>query len=343
MDNRLAKQIIYGFGYLLLLALIIFVVYYASFRPTPSCLDNRQNQGETGVDCGGPCSSCELKNLAPLKISEIKYFPAGSRILIAAEIQNPNLNYGADRFSYSVDALSKDGRVIKSIAGESFVYAGEIKYILEQVEINSNEVGDVKIKITDFSPKPKEQFSEPSLQLRSVKTEESEQKTVEASGFLKNNNAYNLSKVRIIGFLANSAGVRISASKTELENLPPFEEKFFKINFEKGTSLIEPLKPAFSFSRDLTIGSKGQDVEKIQTFLKEKGFFERVTTQYFGQITKNALANYQKSVGISPSAGYFGPKTRAYINNLLSEETIPTPNLDKADPEKTKIYAEALR
>src|SRR5436853_6975316 len=26
--------------------------------PAPTCSDGIQNQGETGVDCGGPCSAC---------------------------------------------------------------------------------------------------------------------------------------------------------------------------------------------------------------------------------------------------------------------------------------------
>ncbi len=29
----------------------------------PSCADNIQNQGETGVDCGGPCAACKIINL----------------------------------------------------------------------------------------------------------------------------------------------------------------------------------------------------------------------------------------------------------------------------------------
>ena len=31
-------------------------------EPAPTCFDGIQNQGETGVDCGGPCSSCSTCN-----------------------------------------------------------------------------------------------------------------------------------------------------------------------------------------------------------------------------------------------------------------------------------------
>ncbi len=30
----------------------------SSSTPTPTCSDGIQNQGETGIDCGGPCSAC---------------------------------------------------------------------------------------------------------------------------------------------------------------------------------------------------------------------------------------------------------------------------------------------
>lgn len=81
---------------------------------------------------------------------------------------------------------------------------------------------------------------------------------------------------------------------------------------------------SFNFTRDLTVGSTGDDVKALQQFLNSRGFQVAASgpgspgneTTYFGSLTKAALAKYQASVGIMPSAGYFGPKTRAYINSL---------------------------
>jgi peptidoglycan hydrolase-like protein with peptidoglycan-binding domain len=38
------------------------------------------------------------------------------------------------------------------------------------------------------------------------------------------------------------------------------------------------------------------------------------TTKTFGILTYNALREFQKKAGIVPASGYFGPKTRAYVN-----------------------------
>jgi hypothetical protein len=78
---------------------------------------------------------------------------------------------------------------------------------------------------------------------------------------------------------------------------------------------------ATTYTRDLTIGSTGADVVSLQDTLVAKGFLvipANVSKGYFGSLTKTALMNYQKSVGIAPALGYFGPLTRAHFNNLGS-------------------------
>jgi hypothetical protein len=80
---------------------------------------------------------------------------------------------------------------------------------------------------------------------------------------------------------------------------------------------------AMTYTRDLTIGSTGADVISLQTTLVSKGFLvipATVQKGYFGALTKAALSNYQKSVGISPAVGYFGPVTRAHFNAMTDSD-----------------------
>lgn len=74
----------------------------------------------------------------------------------------------------------------------------------------------------------------------------------------------------------------------------------------------------FRFNRDLTIGSGGTDVVQMQNWLENKGFLVMppgISKGYFGSLTRTALIRYQISQGINPAVGYFGPLTRARINN----------------------------
>ncbi|MBI2055034.1 MAG: peptidoglycan-binding protein [Candidatus Sungbacteria bacterium] len=72
-------------------------------------------------------------------------------------------------------------------------------------------------------------------------------------------------------------------------------------------------------SRDLTVGAKGDDVKSLQEFLaKDKAVYpEGIVSGYFGAFTRAAVAKFQKREGISPAAGYVGPKTRSRIDQML--------------------------
>ena len=78
-----------------------------------------------------------------------------------------------------------------------------------------------------------------------------------------------------------------------------------------------------SFMRDLDVGATGEDARSLQMYLNSHGFMVSATgagskggeTTMFGAATKAALAKFQASVGISPAAGFFGPKTRAYVES----------------------------
>ena len=61
----------------------------------------------------------------------------------------------------------------------------------------------------------------------------------------------------------------------------------------------------------------------VQQFLidQNKGNYSQMlkkegATGFFGLITKSALGEYQKSVGIKPSSGYFGKATKDYLKSI---------------------------
>lgn len=74
---------------------------------------------------------------------------------------------------------------------------------------------------------------------------------------------------------------------------------------------VDPTKPVMV--RDLTLGSSGYDVYVLQRFLAQQGVFHVAPTAYFGVVTQQALAIYQKDHNIEPTLGYFGPITRAHV------------------------------
>jgi hypothetical protein len=78
-----------------------------------------------------------------------------------------------------------------------------------------------------------------------------------------------------------------------------------------------------SLTTDLTVGARGANVSALQAFLIAQGKGSAASalsaasaTGYFGSLTKSALAEYQKAVGIKPATGYFGSITRAYLKSM---------------------------
>ncbi len=79
----------------------------------------------------------------------------------------------------------------------------------------------------------------------------------------------------------------------------------------------------FVFTKNLMIGTQGNDVMQLQRFLiandsgpaAEKLKAHGATT-FFGPLTKAALVEFQKKTNISPASGYFGPITRAWVNGM---------------------------
>lgn len=71
------------------------------------------------------------------------------------------------------------------------------------------------------------------------------------------------------------------------------------------------------FTKNLSLGSRGDDVARLQQYLEEGGYLTMpagASYGYFGKLTQKALIAYQKDNDITPASGYFGPKTRAVVN-----------------------------
>lgn len=90
-----------------------------------------------------------------------------------------------------------------------------------------------------------------------------------------------------------------------------------------------PTAPQHLFKTVLSFGSRGEEVYWLQRVLSYEGLLNKnlinsdPSKAYFGTNTKNALIKFQEKyakdilvpVGLSHGTGYFGAKTREFINN----------------------------
>jgi hypothetical protein len=102
------------------------------------------------------------------------------------------------------------------------------------------------------------------------------------------------------------------------------------------TPVVTVMIPAFT--RNLSVGLSGEDVQNLQTFLNTRGYAVSTTgpgsrgqeSIFFGPATEAALKRFQCAEGITctgtaATTGYgsFGPRTRTLINSKVSGATVP--------------------
>ncbi|MDO8575210.1 MAG: peptidoglycan-binding domain-containing protein [bacterium] len=80
------------------------------------------------------------------------------------------------------------------------------------------------------------------------------------------------------------------------------------------------IRSCFVFERNLGLGSTGDNVVALQTWLINQGYdipaisSGRTPKGYYGVTTMSAVTRFQTGSGLAPANGYFGPASRAYAN-----------------------------
>ena len=107
-----------------------------------------------------------------------------------------------------------------------------------------------------------------------------------------------------------------------------------------GSSAPAPGMVQCTFTRSLTVGSQGADVQCLQRYLNSAGFQLAASgagspgneTMYFGPITRSAVIKWQNRysaqvlapVGLSQGTGYWGPSSQAQYTTLVATTPPPT-------------------
>lgn len=87
---------------------------------------------------------------------------------------------------------------------------------------------------------------------------------------------------------------------------------------------------AFGLTKGLTIGSQGDEVTQLQSYLASDPsvYPEGKITGYFGSLTQAAVEKFQEKYGLAAKGdagyGFVGPKTRAKLEELFGGWVVPS-------------------
>ncbi len=105
------RKTTYIISILFVFAIIAAVVLFFALKKVPTCFDGIQNEGEQGIDCGGPCQIlCRAQYGDPVVI----WGPRWEKIIsngtysFLTYVQNPNIGAGAYNVPYTLKVYDKD-------------------------------------------------------------------------------------------------------------------------------------------------------------------------------------------------------------------------------------------
>ena len=228
MRSRFLKHLIYGLFYIIVFGFLGYG-FFVYFSPLPSCVDGVQNGDETGLDCGGDCLPCAVKDLRPLRVVGTDLLPVTATESTAViRLENPNVTYGSTDFSYIVTGHDAGGETRVLFSGSSFIYPGEIKYIvLPALTVDRSIIAaDTVVSVLAWAPRG--DWKPVSMETRQVSASSNGLFTT-VSGIVRSSEPVLFPEVNVSAVFYNSDGVLIGASRTSISDLKSFEERHFQI------------------------------------------------------------------------------------------------------------------
>lgn len=220
------RKLVYGLIAVLILVILAAVPSFYIFYKPSSCFDNAQNQGETGVDCGGPCVNlCQAAQRPPVINWAQKFQVKPGVWSVAAYIENPNVTSEAKNVPYAFKLYNASGGIIGQRTGITYIPPHK-KFAIFEGDIETGSTSPARISF-DFTSEPFWQKSTtPQNELKVMSqllTGEEVKPRIDA--VVGNTSINQLTNIGVTALVYESNGNAIAASKTLIDSLPKGQSK----------------------------------------------------------------------------------------------------------------------
>ncbi len=200
-------------------ALLSFVTFYK----TPSCSDGVMNQGETGVDCGGPCPYlCASEVHAPTVLFTKAISNGTGRTDVVASIENINANAAAKGVPYTMTLYGANQIFVQQVTGTvDLPPASTVPVFIPGVSSGNQKAVQAFLTIDPAAPKWYRVAND--TRIKPVVTNTTLGGTADApriDAVLNNASITVLSGVLVIVLVHDAQGEVIAASQTIVQVIP---------------------------------------------------------------------------------------------------------------------------
>ncbi len=201
----------------------LITVGIATFYKTPTCTDNKQNQDETGIDCGGACSYlCREEQLPPTILFTKAIQNGEGRTDVVALVENKNVAAAAKGVPYRLTLYGADQTLIQQVTGTLDLPPGSVVPVfVPGIASGKQVVAGAFLEIEDTAPHWFSLTYDPRIMPKvSTPTLSGTLDLPRVETVFINASAINLTNVRAIVFVRSTGGEIIAASSTLLPVVP---------------------------------------------------------------------------------------------------------------------------
>ncbi len=224
------RKVLYSVAAVFVVCAMLVGFYVLFFTQAPTCFDGKQDGGETGIDCGGPCSRiCSNQAHNPTVLWSRAFLVAsttdgGALYTATAYVQNANVGAGAKNVHYSFQLFDSSNTLILERTGVTDLPPVQTIPIVE----TGITVGTRIVARTLFS------FSEVptwnivpagTLPALALSNETLASDGTRLSATVTNNSLFSIKNLTAVGVLFDATNTALAASKSLVPSLPSHASK----------------------------------------------------------------------------------------------------------------------
>lgn len=232
MHHYVRKQVTIAFVFILLVVIVVSGLWLLIKPPKATCFDGIQNQGETGVDCGGPCGPCPEDIRESLEIIFEDFIPTiEDNFDLVAEIKNSNRQWGVESITYRFNLYDRNDELIGLKEGTTYILPQETKYIVEQKFYSTTAPNRIELEIKDIEWHKLKDFEYLELKIKNKNHQLIDNKLDQVSGVVENKSNFDLNTIEVIGLLFDENDNILAAGRTEMNSVLVGENRYFEISW----------------------------------------------------------------------------------------------------------------
>lgn len=215
------RNVILSIFFSVVAVFLAIYLFNALYEP-PNCFDNKQNGGETGVDCGGSCElMCSNQVISPIVHWRRLFEVAPGVYNVLAYVENPNPTAGVDAVPYRFGIYDDQNVLLQERRGIIKLPPKTIVPIMENT-LASGQLDASRVSFT-FTEDLVWKKRDPLEPVVVVQDEEilNEEDAPRIQAVLRNTDLVALRNVRVIVIVYDRDDNAIAASSTLLERIGP--------------------------------------------------------------------------------------------------------------------------